>query len=588
MSDDVPPSPLPERVLQGLGVAAGVAIGPAHVIETGRLRVREYKIPASGIADERKRFADAVDASIKQLRKLQHRASKLSGASAEEMGFLLEASLQILSSSRLIRRVDERIATERVNAEAAVQFETGRIEEEFAQLPDAYLAGRAQDIQDVGVRIIRRLTNTPYAGFADLPKGSIIIARSITPADTVLMDPERIGGFAAAYGGPESHTAIMGRSLGLPAVLGIANLEEQIEAGQMLVVDGTTGRVVINPTEATLARYAKERRRLQRERAVLDRLRTLRAVTLDGTKVALQANVELPLEVELAVRAGAEGIGLLRTEFLFMNRDDLPNQQEQFELMRPFVVSMNGKPVTIRTFDLGGDKLSPALRDKLPTGPNPALGLRAIRLSLKHKPLLEAQLGAILRVAALGPVRILLPMVSTASELVRVRAVLHKVYGRLKKAKVRVPDKMPPLGAMIEIPAAALAVRSIAAAADFLSLGTNDLTMYTLAIDRGDEHVADLYDPLHPAVLQLIYTAIQGAQAAGVPIALCGEMAGDPRYTALLLGFGLRDFSMRPSGLARVKQRVRGVDIEEVTRRSQLILSQPDSAAIAKLLDEKS
>ena len=578
--------PVPERVLEGLGVAPGVAIGPAHVVETGRLRVREYRIPAAGIADERQRFADAVDASVRQLRKLQGRASKLSGAAAEELGFLMEASLQILSSSRLIRRVDERIASERVNAEAAVQYETGRIEEEFARLPDAYLAARAQDIHDVGVRLIRRLTNMPYAGFADLPKGSIIIARSITPADTVLMDPTRIGGFAAAYGGPESHTAIMGRSLGLPAVLGIANLEEQIEAGQMVVVDGTTGRVVINPSAATLAAYGKERRRLQRERAVLNRLRNLRAVTLDGTKITLQANVELPLEVDLAVHAGAEGIGLLRTEFLFMNRDDLPDEQEQFEQLRPFVVGMNGKPVTIRTFDLGGDKLSSALRDRLPTGPNPALGLRAIRLSLKHKPLLEAQLGAMLRVAALGPVRILLPMVGTAHDIVRVRAVLHRVYGRLKKAKVQVPDQMPPVGAMIEIPAAALAVRSIAAAADFLSLGTNDLTMYTLAIDRGDEHVADLYDPLHPAVLQLIYTAISGAHAAGVPIALCGEMAGDPRYTSLLLGLGLRDFSMRPNGLPRVKQRVRAVDIEAVTRRAQLILSQPDSGAISKLLDD--
>ena len=576
-----------ERILQGLGVAAGVAIGPAHVVETGRLRVREYKIPAAGIADERKRFADAVDASVKQLRKLQSRAEKLSGAASEELGFLLEASAQILSSSRLIRRVDERIATEHINAEAAVQAETNRIAEEFAELPDAYLAARAQDIHDVGVRLIRRLTNVPYAGYADLPKGTIIIARSITPADTVLMNPARIGGFAAAYGGPESHTAIMGRSLGLPAVLGIPHLEDQIETGQMLVVDGTTGRIVINPSAATLAEYGKVRRLLQRQRTILNRLRTLRAVTLDGTKVTLQANVELPLEVDLAVRAGAEGIGLLRTEFLFMNREDLPGEQEQFELLRPFVLAMAGKPVTIRTLDVGGDKLSPALRDRLPAGPNPALGLRAIRLSLKYKPMLEAQLGAILRVAALGPVRILLPMVGTPNDIVRVRAVLQRVATRLRKAKVRIPDPLPPVGAMIEVPAAALSVRSISAAADFLSIGTNDLTMYTLAIDRGDEHVADLYDPLHPAVLHLIHHAIQGANTAGVPIGLCGEMAGDPRYTALLLGLGLRDFSMRAGGLARVKQRVRAIDVEAATRRALVMLEQPDSAHISKLLDEK-
>lgn len=580
-------APAVERVLEGLGVAPGIAIGPAHVVDTGRPRVREYKIAAHAVADEQQRFADAVAGSVRQLRKLQVKAGKMSGAAAEELGFLLEASLQILSSNRLTRRVEERIAADRINAEAAVQAEVGHIEEEFAAIPDTYLASRAQDIHEVGVRLIRCLTNVPYAGFGDLPKGSIIIAHAITPADTVLMNPAKIGGFAAAVGGPESHSAIMARSIGLPAVLGIPKLEERVESGTTVIIDGALGRVIIAPTAKTLAEYARARRRLQRETALLSRMRTLRAVTLDGTKVMLQANVELPFEAEAAVRAGADGIGLLRTEFLFMNRDDLPSEEEQFQSLKAFVVAMGGKPVTIRTLDVGGDKLAPALREKLPIGPNPALGLRAIRLSLKYKPLLEAQLGAILRVGALGPVRILLPMVGTPNEVVRVRAVLDRVAARLKKSKVRIADPLPPVGAMIEVPAAALAVRSIAGAADFLSLGTNDLTMYTLAIDRGDEHVADLYDPLHPAVLQLIHHAISGAATVGVPIGLCGEMGGDPRYTQMLLGFGLRDLSMRAIGLARVKQRVRATDIEEATRRSQRILSQPDSAHISKLLDDK-
>ncbi len=580
-------APAVERVLEGLGVAPGIAIGPAHVVDTGRPRVREYKIAAHAVAGEQQRFADAVAGSVRQLRKLQVKAGKMSGAAAEELGFLLEASLQILSSNRLTRRVKERIAADRINAEASVQAEVGHIEEEFAAIPDTYLASRAQDIHEVGVRLIRRLTNVPYAGFGDLPKGSIIIAHAITPADTVLMNPAKIGGFAAAIGGPESHSAIMARSIGLPAVLGIPKLEERVDSGTTVIIDGALGRVIIAPSAQTLAEYARARRRLQRETALLSRMRTLRAVTLDGTKVMLQANVELPFEAEAAVRAGADGIGLLRTEFLFMNRDDLPSEEEQFQSLKAFVVAMGGKPVTIRTLDVGGDKLAPALREKLPIGPNPALGLRAIRLSLKYKPLLEAQLGAILRVGALGPVRILLPMVGTPNEVVRVRAVLDRVATRLRKSKVRIADPLPPVGAMIEVPAAALAVRSIAGAADFLSLGTNDLTMYTLAIDRGDEHVADLYDPLHPAVLQLIHHAISGAATAGVPIGLCGEMGGDPRYTQMLLGFGLRDLSMRATGLARVKQRVRATDIEEATRRSQRILSQPDSAHISKLLDAK-
>ncbi len=587
-SPEVAVAPPVERVLEGLGVAPGIAIGPAHVIDTGRPRVREYKVAANAVADEQQRFGDAVAASVRQLRKLQARTEKMSGAAAEELGFLLEASLQILSSSRLTRRVEERIASERVNAEAAVQAEIDKIEEEFAALPDAYLAARAQDIREVGVRLIRRLTNVPYAGFGDLPKGSIIFAHAITPADTVLMDPRKIGGFAAAVGGPESHSAIMARSLGLPAVLGIAKLEERVEPGTTVIVDGAEGRVILAPTAKTLAEYTRARRRLQREHALLSRMRTLRAVTLDGTKITLQANVELPFEAENAVRAGAEGIGLLRTEFLFMNRDELPTEEEQFQALKAFVVAMGGKPVTIRTLDVGGDKLAPALREKLPTGANPALGLRAIRLSLKHRPLLEAQLAAILRVGALGPVRILLPMVGTPTDIIKVRGVLERVAARLRKSKVRIADPLPPVGAMIEVPAAALAVRSIASAADFLSLGTNDLTMYTLAIDRGDEHVADLYDPLHPAVLQLIHHAISGAQTAGVPIGLCGEMGGDPRYTQLLLGLGLRELSMRATGLARIKQNIRATDIEDATRRAHLILAQPDSTHISKLLDNKS
>jgi phosphotransferase system enzyme I (PtsI) len=585
-SDAAPKEPRVERVLEGLGVAPGVGIGPAHVIEAGRPRVREYKVAAGDVAAERERFAAAVTASVHQLKKLQARAAKMSGAAAEELDGLLEASLQILSSSRLIRRVDERIAADRINAEAAVHTEIARIEEEFALLPDAYLAARAQDIHEVGARLIRRLSNVPYAGFADLPKGSIIMAHAITPADTVLMDPKLIGGFAAAVGGPESHSAIMARSLGLPAVLGIQDLEEKIPVGETVIVDGAKGLVIVAPEAKTLAEYARARRRLARERGLLNRVRSLRSVTLDGTKVLLHANVELPFEAEAAVRAGAEGIGLLRTEFLFMNRDEFPSEDEQFAALKPFVAAMHGKPVTIRTLDVGGDKLAPALREKLPTGANPALGLRAIRLSLKHRPLLEAQLAAILRVGALGPVRILLPMVGTPAEIVKVRAVLTRVAARLKKSKVRIADPLPAVGAMIEVPAAALAVRSIAAAADFLSLGTNDLTMYTLAIDRGDEHVAELYDPLHPAVLQLIHHAIEGANTAGVPIALCGEMAGDPRYTSLLLGLGLRDFSLRATGLARIKQRVRAVDIEDATRRAHLVLEQPDSARVAKLLDK--
>ncbi len=575
-----------ERVLEGLGVAHGVAIGPAFVVESGRPRVRRIRIKAAAVEAECERLAAAVASSANQIRQLQQKTARLSSAAAEEIGYLLDASVQMLSGS-LIRGVAERIRADRVNAESAVEAEIRRIGDEFAQVPDAYLAGRIHDINDVGVRLIRNLTNTTVAeaGYEDLPKGSLIVAERITPADTALMDPARVGGFAAAVGGPESHTAIMARSLGLPAVLGIADIDTVVATGDVIIVDGTEGKVILRPEPATLALYDERRAAMQRERRTLSRLRDLPAVTLDGTPVLLQANVELAGDAELAVRAGASGIGLLRTEFLYMNRPDLPSEDEQYAAVRAFIEGMDGRPTTVRTLDVGGDKIAASLGQEIESSPNPAMGLRAIRLQLKIPALLETQLSAILRAAAFGPVRILVPMISAASQMDRVRGVMHRVARKLTAARVRIPDPLPPLGAMIEIPAAALGSRAIADAADFLSLGTNDLTMYTLAIDRGDEQVADLYDPLHPAVLRLIRFAIEGAERAGKPIGLCGEMAGDPRFTELLVGLGLRDLSMHATNLPRIKRRVREIDLSEATRRAHLVLDQPDSARISALLD---
>lgn len=575
----------PDRVLTGLAAAPGIAAGPAHVMEAGTLRVAEYRIPAAKVEAERKRFADAVAASARQTRKLQKKAASLSGAGAEELGYLLEAGLQMLSDSRLIRGVDERIVASGINAEAAVQAEIRHISQAFAALPDPYLAGRVQDIRDVGVRLVRNLTHTPYRGFSDLPRNSIIIADEITPADTALMEPNRIAGFASALGGPESHTAIMARSLGLPAVLGIPGLTGMIQPGEQVILDGSSGQITLRPSAAALARYARQRHALRRERRLLARLRDLAAVTKDGVRVQLQANVELPIELETALRVGAEGIGLLRTEFLFMNRDDVPGEDEQAQALRAFVEAMEGKPVTIRTLDVGGDKLSGSLGEAAGGGVNPALGLRAIRLSLKVRSLMENQLAAILRAGAYGPVRILLPMVTTPDEVLTVRAELRNALRRLRRRKVRVADPLPEVGAMIEVPAAAIAARAIAAVSDFVSLGTNDLTMYTLAVDRGDENVASLYDPLHPAVLRLIRMTIEAAEKAGIPVGLCGEMAGDARYTPLLLGLGLRDLSMPAVGLPRVKRRVRAIDMAKATRGAHLILEQPDSKRISALLD---
>jgi phosphotransferase system enzyme I (PtsI) len=579
--------PKGERILHGLGVSPGVAIGPAFVSDAGEIAVPDYRVAADKVAAEQERFAAAVGASLKQLRKLKGKAAALPDSAAEEVGYLLDAHIAMLTNSRLVRGVESRIAKERLNAERAVQMEIGEIGDSFAAMGDAYLAARGEDIRVVGARLIRNLTKTPYAALQHVPEGTIILAEELTPADTALMDPRRIAGFAAVLGGPEGHTAIMARALELPAVLGVAGLLGHIDSGDTVVVDGSDGTVVINPKRETVQRYEAQQETLARAERQLGRLRRLPAVTRDEVEITLQANLELPRELEQAVAAGAQGLGLVRTEFLYMNRQDLPDEDEQFEAYRGLVRGMDGRPVTIRTLDVGGDKLAAPLADATGgEGANPALGLRAIRLSLKQRPLLDAQLGAVLRAGAEGPVRILLPMISSVLEIRKVREALAQVARRLKRRGARIANPLPPLGVMIEIPGAALAADALAAESDFFAIGTNDLIQYTLAIDRGDEQVAHLYNPLHPAVLRLIQFAVEAALRARIGLSLCGEMAGDPRFTALLLGFGIRDLSMAPGNIGRVKQRVRGLDMVAATRRARAIMDQLDDARIASLLDD--
>ena len=576
----------PTQVLEGLGVAPGVAIGPAYLQEAGAIPVAIRTLAEEEIPGELVRFNAAVAKGQKQLRKLKNKSASLPGAAAEEIGYLLEAYLQMLSGSRLLRGVERRIVQDKINAEAAVQAEIAEIAEGFATLSDQYLAARADDIRDVGDRLIRNLTQTPYAAFAKLPPGAVVIAEELSPADTALLDPALVGGFATVLGGPEGHTAIMARSLGLPAVLGVAGLIGAVHNGDLVVIDGSAGRVVIHPTPELRGEYERRQEENRRERRLLGRLKRVPAVTRDGEAVTLQANLELPREIGPALAAGAEGIGLLRTEFMFMNREDLPDEEEQYQGLKAIVEAMDGRPVTMRTLDIGGDKLALPLGAHLAESANPALGLRAIRLSLRERPLLEAQLGAMLRASAHGPVRILLPMISSVAEVRQVRQVMATMIRRLKRRKVKIADPPPPLGVMIEVPGAALSADALAQTADFFAIGTNDLTMYTLAIDRGEEQVAHLYNTLHPAVLRLIQFTAEAALRARLPISVCGEIAGDPRYTALLLGLGVRELSMAWPALPRVKRRIRSMDFLAATRRARMIMDQSDSGRIAALLDD--
>jgi phosphoenolpyruvate-protein phosphotransferase (PTS system enzyme I) len=575
-----------EQRLSGLAVSPGIAIGPAHIVEGGDLPVAENHVPQSEIEAERGRFTEAVGVSLKQLRKVKAKAAGLPSSAAEEVGYLLDAHLAMLSNSRLVRGVDDRIARTRINAERAVQIEIDEIAESFAAMRDPYLAARIDDIRVVGTRLIRNLIKKPYVTYSAVTDGAVILAEELTPADTALIDPERVAGFAAVSGGAESHTAIVARALGLPAVLAVPGLLDRAQAGVTVVIDGIDGCVIIEPSDETIRDYEARRDAVARERRGLARLRKLPAITRDGVEITLEGNLELPIELQQALANGAMGLGLVRSEFLYMNRDDLPGEEEQYAVFSALVRGMDGKPVTVRTFDLGGDKIARSLSGHSVEPANPALGLRAIRLSLQDRRLLDPQLAAMLRAANDGPLRILLPMISTAGEIRKVREALEQVARRLRRRGVQLPKALPPLGAMIEVPGAALAADALAAEADFFAIGTNDLIQYTLAIDRGDEQVAYLYNPLHPAVLRLIQFAVEAALRRGMPISVCGEMAGEPRFAALLLGLGLRNLSMAPRNIPRVKQRIRSLDMVAATRRARAIMDQSDTGRIAALLDD--
>ncbi|MCW9032591.1 MAG: phosphoenolpyruvate--protein phosphotransferase [Alphaproteobacteria bacterium] len=575
-----------EQKFPGLGVAPGVVVGVAHVRESGAITIPEYCLTPQAVDDEVQRFNDAVELARRQVRMLGTKAKTLPDAAAEEFEILIDAYLQMLDGSRLIRGVERRITDEKMNAEFAVQSELNVMAAQFAEMDDAYLAARLEDIREVSYRLIRNLTKTCEQNIGDLPEGSIVIAEEMTPADTALIDPAKVLGFATVIGGAEGHTAIMARALSMPAVLGASGLIKEVRTGDLVVVDGDNDQLILHPSEKTLLRV-KNRQELQRQDASrLHQLADLDAVTRDGTRVTLNANVELPIEMDNVVEKGAEGVGLLRSEFIFMNRSTLPNEDEQYEIFKNIVGRMKGRPVTVRTLDIGGEKIAPALVKGFGESAKSALGLRGVRLSLKQPEIFEAQIAAILRAGAHGPVRLLIPMVTTVAELRKTKEIIKSVRNKLIKRGIQVADQLPQIGIMIEVPGAALAADALAMACDFMAIGSNDLTMYTLATDRTDEQVAHLFNPLHPAVLRLMQFCIEAAHRANTPISLCGEIAGDPTFTAMLLGLGLRDLSMSAANIPKVKQRIRELDLDAAKMRANMIMGQTDSGRSAMLLDD--
>ncbi len=579
-----------EHAIRGIPVSPGIAIG--MVFDTTEVPT---EAPRRGIAPEqaeaeKARLAEAVSLSRKQLGKLKTRLSVLPEEAQEELAPLLDAYVLMLGNSRLLRGARKRIETELLAAETAVQDEAESIAALILAARDDDKPGlqrRAGEVREIARRLTRNLTSTPFRSLKGVPEGAILVAEELTPSDAALLDPTRIAGVATDEGGADGHTAIMLRALGIPAILGVTGLSESAERGDMAVLDGAAGTIVLRPGEKALDKGRASLAAFAKERTKLAKLRRLPAITTDGELVELQANLEIPAELPLIAQAGAQGIGLLRTEFLFMNREDLPDEEAQLIAYTQVVDAMGGDPVTIRVLDWGGEKDMQALSEGVaPThsGPNPALGLRGLRLLLKRPELLEAQFAAILRVAERGKVRILLPMVTNPSEVQAAREIYERVARRLRRKGVALPDKLPELGVMIETPGAALAADAIALEADFFAIGTNDLAMYTLAVDRSEAEVSHLYDSLHPAVLRLMQFATEAALRLRMPVSICGEMAGNPRLVPLLLGLGIRCLSMNASAIPRVKQAVRALDIADCARFARRVMEQSDPARIHELV----
>lgn len=575
-----------ERVFKGLGAAQGIAIGKAFVRFGDRIEVQTYTVAKNKITAEVKRLDGAVKVARRQIRSLQDRARDMPGAAGEELVYLFDAYLSMLDDSRLVRGARDSIENDRINAEAAVEREFTTLAKRFEAMEDAYIAARLDDIREVAKRLIGILVRAPGKAPPKPPKGGIVVAEQLSPADMAQIDPENVAAVAAALGGTEGHTAIMARALGLPAVLGAAELTEGIHQGDTVIVDGYAGKVIVNPAPDTVRKYEKRQAEKRRSARTLERLRNQPAISRDGTEVQLMANVELPVEMEAVGHSGAQGVGLLRSEFMFMNRDDIPSEDEQTAILEQIVGPMGKKPVTIRTLDIGGEKPAPALLSNIDEAAASALGLRGIRLSLANPETLRTQFRAILRVAPKRNVRILLPMVTTPGEVRRAKTLLAEEAANLKKAGVKIPDLLPPVGVMIEVPGAALAADSLARASDFFAIGSNDLTMYTLAVDRANEHVAHLFNTLHPAVLRLIQFSTQAALRARIPVSICGEIAGDPRFTALLVGLGLNDLSMTAGNIPLVKKRIRDMDALAASQRALQIMEQSDSGRIAMMIDD--
>jgi phosphotransferase system enzyme I (PtsI) len=578
--------------LHGIPVSRGIAIGRAHLLRPAARDVKHYLVAEERLEAEVQRLSSAIERVNEELQSLRR---ELPVDAPPELAAFIDVHALILSDPIVSEEPLRMIRSRHYNAEWALLSQIDALSAQFDEIEDPYLRERKNDIRQVGERVLKVLIGSAQS-FPSVPPVSadqhvpqmIVVAHDISPADMLQFRDRTFVGFVTDLGGQNSHTAIVARSLDIPAAVGMANASQLINDDDWVIIDGDAGTVIVDPAAIVLEQYREMQAQLLRERKKLGKLKKTPAITRDGTFIHLLANIELPDDCAGALDSGAAGVGLFRSEFLFMGHSGqaarMPSEDEQFESYRKAVIAMKGRPVTIRTLDVGADK--PFDKDE-ETALNPALGLRAIRYCLSEPELFLTQLRAILRASAYGPINLLIPMLAHAFEIDQTLSMIEQAKQQLRDGKKKFDQEIK-VGAMIEIPAAALTLPLFIKRLDFLSIGTNDLIQYTLAIDRVDHEVAHLYNPLHPAVLQLLSMTISTGAKAGVPVAVCGEIAGDTKLTRLLLGMGLREFSMHPAQLLSVKQEILSSDLSLLEPAARKVLKAYEPAAIAEAMEKLS
>jgi phosphotransferase system enzyme I (PtsI) len=567
--------------LEGIAVSPGIIVGKARLVDRSRVKILyQYLIGDKQVSQEVERFKEALNATKQQIIALKNGMPD----QLKQHAFILDTQLMIMDDGMLSKSTVDTITKEKMNAEWALKKSMQKIRQLFQQIDDGYIRERINDVEYVAERVLRNLAGKEQERLSEITDRVIIVAHDLSPADTSEMNIGKVMGFITDVGGPTSHTAIMAQALEIPAVVGLESITQRVQDGVLLVVDGNSGEVIIDPDDEVIISYQEKQLELERYRSSIDRISHLPAETVDGHRIAVHANLELLEEVVSARDHGAEGIGLYRTEFLYLRSKGVPSEKELYEDYKELAEIVAPAPVNIRTLDIGGDKFSSDLN--LTREMNPALGLRAIRFCLREPKIFKSQLRAVLRASAYGQVRLLLPMISGLQEILDTKRILKDVKKELNKKKIKYARNIK-VGIMIEIPSAVTMADALAKHVDFFSIGTNDLIQYALAIDRINEHVAYMYQPFHPAILKMIQHVVMAAKNAGIKVALCGEMAGDPLCVFILVGLGLDELSMNAQSIPMIKKIIRSISMKEAQADLEHIMQLETAKEVRKFIVKK-